>query len=299
MSSGAARLPGHRGGRCRHAAPSWVASAADAAIRARFGSPSRHRRRRGRPGCPDAGYAVGRAVRVRCPPCGPTSVQLVGRTPGVQVSGVQVSGVQVSGVHATKQLPGRCRGHGRDGRLAIAEPTLVAKPQTPAPQEGLGVSRRAALWSWRSRMSERLACRSSVPCPRRLRFRHGVPGGVTVSGRIDRTGGVRKPVRSWRPSWTPDTTARTSDADQACGGSGVEHGSRWSRRTGPGAGRGWGCRREHPHYRPVRSGPGRAGRVVVRGRLAGRMVGRWTLQVSAAWPPPSGRGPYPSARRPQ
>ena len=113
MSSGAARLPGHRGGRCRHAEPSWVASAADAAIRARFGSPSRHRRRRGRPGCPDAGHAVRRSVRVRCPPCGPTSVQLVGRTPGVQATGVQVSGVQrpvsrcpvsivqMSGVHAT------------------------------------------------------------------------------------------------------------------------------------------------------------------------------------------------------
>jgi hypothetical protein len=59
----------------------------------------------------------------------------------------------------------------------------------------------------------------------------------TVSGR---TCGVRKAVRSWRPSWTPDTTARTSDGDQACGRSGIEHGCRWSRRTGPDAGSGWG-----------------------------------------------------------
>jgi hypothetical protein len=42
------------------------------------------RRRRGRRGCPDAGHAVRRAVRVLCPPCGRTSVQLVGRTSGVQ-----------------------------------------------------------------------------------------------------------------------------------------------------------------------------------------------------------------------
>jgi hypothetical protein len=35
----------------------------------------------------------------------------------------------------TKQLPGHCRGNGRAGSVAIAEPTLVAKPQTPAPQE--------------------------------------------------------------------------------------------------------------------------------------------------------------------
>jgi hypothetical protein len=41
-------------------------------------------------------------------------------------------------------------------------------------------------------------------------------------------------------------------------------------------------RREHPRCRPVRSGPGRAGRVVGRGQLARRMVGRWRC-------PPLGR----------
>ena len=74
------------------------------------------------------------------------------------------------------------------------------------------------------------------------------------------------------------------DGDQACGRSGIEHGRRWSRRTGPGAGSGWGWRSEHVHYRPVRSGPGWAGSVVVRGRLAGAWsdAGRWKC-------PPLGR----------
>jgi hypothetical protein len=69
----------------------------------------------------------------------------------------------------------------------------------------------------------------------------GVPGGGD-GVRPDTTGqaGVRKAVRSWRPLWTPDTTAWTLDADQACGRSGIEHGCRWSRRVGPGAGSCWG-----------------------------------------------------------
>jgi hypothetical protein len=62
----------------------------------------------------------------------------------------------------------------------------------------------------------------------------------TVSGRI--RPGMRCPegcpiVASM---WTPDTTARTSDGDQACGRSGIEHGCRWSCRAGPAAGSGWG-----------------------------------------------------------
>jgi hypothetical protein len=48
------------------------------------------------------------------------------------------------------------------------------------------VSRRAALWSWRSRMSECLPCRSSVPCPRRFRFAMACRVEWTVSGRIRR-----------------------------------------------------------------------------------------------------------------
>jgi hypothetical protein len=85
--SGAVQLPSRRGGRfvtarSRHGLP----STADAAARARggLGRVAGGRRRRGRRGCPDAGHAVRRAVRVLCPPCGRTSVQLVGRTSGVQ-----------------------------------------------------------------------------------------------------------------------------------------------------------------------------------------------------------------------
>jgi hypothetical protein len=48
------------------------------------------------------------------------------------------------------------------------------------------VSRWAALWSWRSRMSERLPCRSSVPCPRRFRFAMTCRVEWTVSSRTRR-----------------------------------------------------------------------------------------------------------------
>jgi hypothetical protein len=77
---------------------------------------------------------------------------------------------------------------------------LFAKPQTPAPQRGLSVSRRPSSWSWRSRISE---C-PSVPFIRSLSasllVRHGVPDGVDGVRGYDREGGVRKAVRSWRPA---------------------------------------------------------------------------------------------------
>ena len=50
------------------------------------------------------------------------------------------------------------------------------------------MSRWAALWWWRSRMSERLRCRSSVPCPRRFWFAMACRVEWTVSGRIRRGG---------------------------------------------------------------------------------------------------------------
>jgi hypothetical protein len=49
-------------------------SAADAVTRARLGRPAGRRRRRGRPGCPDACYAVRHSVRVLCPPRGRTDL---------------------------------------------------------------------------------------------------------------------------------------------------------------------------------------------------------------------------------
>jgi hypothetical protein len=153
------------------------------------------------------------------------------------------------------------------------------------------------LWPWRSRLSERLPYRSSVPCPRRFRFATACRVDWTVSGRIDRTCGVRKAVRSWRPSWTPDTTAQTSDGDQACGRCGIEHGRRWSRRAVPMLGAAEVGRRRAC---ALPSCPVRARTCRPRGWPwpAGRgMVGRWALEVSAAWPPLSGPGPDPVAGR--
>jgi len=90
----------------RHGLP----SAADAATQARFGRPAGGRRRRGRRGCPDAGHAGSRPVRVFGPPCGrPSSSQADVRCPHVPVS--TRPGVHTSGVHTTGavRVSGRTR----------------------------------------------------------------------------------------------------------------------------------------------------------------------------------------------
>jgi hypothetical protein len=73
MSSGAAQLPSHRGGRCRHHG-AVMGCRAPQTLQPQRGlrHPAGGRRRRGRPGCPDAGHAVRRPVRVRCPDVRPT-----------------------------------------------------------------------------------------------------------------------------------------------------------------------------------------------------------------------------------
>jgi hypothetical protein len=112
MSSGAAQLPSHRGSRCRHRGAVMGCRAPQTLQPEEVGRPSGGRRRRGRPGCRDADHAVRRSVCVRCPPCGRTSVQLVGWTSGVHASGVHASGmIRVSGrtpVRCPRPLQPRC-----------------------------------------------------------------------------------------------------------------------------------------------------------------------------------------------
>jgi hypothetical protein len=111
----------------------------------------------------------------------------------------------------------------------------------------------------------------SAPLP----VRHGVPGGVdgvrpdTTGQAVSETlsdrgvhGGRRTRPRGHR---TGTRLADVPASSTAAGG----HDGRVPMLGAAGVGR-----REHPRCRPVRSGPGRAGRVVGRGRLARGMVGR-------------------------
>jgi hypothetical protein len=151
MPSGAAQLPSHRGGRCRHRG-AVIGCPAPQTLQPERGlrRPAGGRRRRGRPACPDTGHAVRRSVRILCPPCGQTSVQRVGRTSGVQASGVHATDVmrvsgqtRASGVRGrcsravrTALDPGtrRCRGTGHGGRSGF--------DVAPWSVSGLGVAAR-------------------------------------------------------------------------------------------------------------------------------------------------------------
>ena len=101
MSSSAAQLPRHRGGRCGVQSRSSAAEHADAATQARSGPPSRPSRSSWPP-------RVSERRPRRSSPCPRplsamrTSVQPVGRTSGVQATGVHASGV-IPGVRTARR----------------------------------------------------------------------------------------------------------------------------------------------------------------------------------------------------
>jgi hypothetical protein len=121
-----------------------------------------------RPGCPDACHAVRRSVRVRCPPCGRTSVQLVGWTSGVRASGVHASGVHAPGVHTTGviRVSGRTRVRCprplqprwiRNTSVRRDRPRLVHRVRRVA-VVGERLGRRCPNRAWRAKMVERWPC---------------------------------------------------------------------------------------------------------------------------------------------
>jgi hypothetical protein len=153
------------------AEPSWVAERRRRGNPSELWPPSRHRRRRGRPGCPDAGHAVRRSVRVRCPPCGRTSVQLVWRTSGVHASGVHAPGVHAPGVHASGVIrvsgwtPVRCPRPLqprwiRNTSVRRDQPRLVHWVRRVA-VVGERLGRRCPNRAWRARDGRTLAVRGS------------------------------------------------------------------------------------------------------------------------------------------
>jgi hypothetical protein len=143
MPSGAGQLPSHRGGRCRHCGAVMDCPAPQTLQPERgSGRPAGGRRRRGRPGCPDAGHGGRRWVRVRCSPCGRTSVQLVGRTSGVQATGVHTTGV-IRGVRTDTRPVSTAAAAALSGPCWI--PESVGRPDRPHRRTGLDVS----LWSVR------------------------------------------------------------------------------------------------------------------------------------------------------
>jgi hypothetical protein len=162
----------------------WCCAAAQS-LRRRYGVAER--RRRGnpselwlpirwspsscRPGCPDACHAVRRSVRVRCPPCGRTSVQLVGWTSGVRASGVHASGVHAPGVHTTGviRVSGRTRVRCprplqprwiRNTSVRRDRPRLVHRVRRVA-VVGERLGRRCPNRAWRAKDGRTLAVRGS------------------------------------------------------------------------------------------------------------------------------------------
>jgi hypothetical protein len=153
MPSGAAQLPSHRGGRCRHRG-AVIGCPAPQTLQPERGlrRPAGGRRRRGHPGCPDTGHAGRRSIRILCPPCGQRSVQRVRRTSGVQASGVHATGVM--------RVSGQTRASGVRGRCSRAVRTALDPRNASVPRD-------RPRWAQRIRrgavVGERLGCR----CPNR------------------------------------------------------------------------------------------------------------------------------------
>ena len=176
MPSGAAQLPSHRGGRCRHCGAVMDCPAPQTLQPERgSGRPAGGRRRRGRPGCPDAGHGGRRWVRVRCSPCGRTSVQLVGRTSGVQATGVHATGVRTD----TRPVP-TAAAAALSGPCWIPESVGAAGPATLAHRlgrvavVGARLGRRCPNRAWREGMVERWPCVART----RVDARPGLPLGM-------------------------------------------------------------------------------------------------------------------------
>src|SRR5829696_8234764 len=78
-------------------------------------------------------------------------------------------------------------GYGRAGSVAIAEPALVCQAASAGPTAGGSTCPGGPpSWSWRSRLSDCLLCRSSVPLSASLPVRLACRVEGTVSGRIRR-----------------------------------------------------------------------------------------------------------------
>jgi len=179
MSSGAVQLPSHRGRvsspRSRHGLP----SAADPATRARFGPPSR-RSPSSWPSRMSGRRHGGRHwVRVRCPPCGRASVQLVGRTSGVQATGVQATGV-IRGVRTDTRPVSTAAAAALSGPCWIPESVGAAGPAPLAHRVGrvavvgTRLGRRCPNRAWPEGMVERWPCAART----RVDARPGLPLGT-------------------------------------------------------------------------------------------------------------------------
>jgi hypothetical protein len=167
--------------------------------------------------------------------------------------------------------------------LPCAEPTLLPSRKRPPHRRGSARAGGPSSWSWQSRMSECLPCRSSVPLSVSLPVRHGVPGGVD---------GVRPDRPDMRcPDGCP-IVASIVDAGHDRADIGRERlctcrhpaSAQMVTMGGPDASSGWDWPKASMRM-AVLTCPVMARTCRPRGwpwPLASGMVGRWALEVSAA-----------------